>query len=1651
LYRVNTAVPRPFTQRAYRLALISIVVSLAFAFALAQRAEAITPTIVNSGTNQWVESLAVPGEDTGNNFRTTVLVRHDPGRSVTGLRVDKDFDGSDETGTAGITAVTSQQPVVINGFTYSRVSLSTPISYPDFRCVSFSGPLRRTDDVIRLRARLDNGTETGAVSQDIFTIADGQCTGAEDFPFLKNQTQTATSVNPGSSVSFTFQGDDPDSTGCDVFSGVNYRVRRLQDGVIVKPEVNFDVPDADNTDRTLSVTFQSAWGRGRYVVEGEALCDESTTNPNDGKYFWIGTVDMNGGDPTGTLSVPNRPTAGQTITASLSSLADAAADGSGSVQMIEWDITNDGTYESRELSDPVGTAFTTAQLQRSIVTGLTPGTYTVKARITDNGAMNGADNVRNQTVLTDTYVVNSAPVVNDQTVATEAGTPVPIPLGATDANSDPLTYSVTASPPASAGTVSDDTTSTPTFTPAAGFAGTSSFTVKAADAFGGSDTATITVNVRPNTQIDSGPPESPTTSNSTSPSFTFSSPEAAVGGITFECRWDSAPFTPCTSGSAFPVVGDGDHTFQVRAVKGALADGTPAERKIRLDTTAPETNITAKPADPSNSGAFNFQSPTDPGAPPAGATFKCSIDGAGYQPCSAPRIFQDADLTQGSHTFKVKAVDPAGNEDPTPSEWTWVYDSQRPNTSITLPVPLGLTNSKNADFSFIGEDTAGGTGVASFRCLQFSGPEANPIASDPDDPCASPKSYSNLPDGAQTFRVWAKDVAGNEDASAAFYEWTIDTVAPDGTVINGGPAELSYTNDPTPTFDVAYVPGEQPVSLQCSVDGNPTWEPCGAGYTPTVTGDGQHTLRARAVDAAGNPETTPATRTWNLDTVRPTVIPVEAPPVSSTSRDATIKFTSDDATDATYTCQLDAGTVETGCLSPKSYSNLSDNPHSVVVKTTDRAGNESDPYTFAWVVDATLPTGTTIDTKPDNPSKSSSATFTFSNSTPDVDHFQCNLDAGGWSTCISGVTFPGLGDAPHTFEVRAVDGFGNIEASPPSYGWVIDTAEPDTSYDTKPPAFTNAATAPFDLASTESPVGYECKLPGSADFSPCTEVFSLTLPEGDYSVLARAVDAAGNKDSTPAQADFTVDRTDPPTTIDDGPTGFVSSKTATFQFSSDELGTSECRIDSSNPSDWEACSTGKQYTGLAEGEHTFEVRAIDRAGNKDASPADRTWNVDTVDPSATITGKPASLSNTRDPQFTFTSDEDPNVTYTCTLDGTDAPCTTPKDYTGLADGQHTFKVRATDRASNSSPQDSYTWDLDATPPSGTTIDGGPTGTVGVPTASMTFSNPEAGVALECKLDGGAFTACTSPRALSTLPEGEHTFQVRAQDPAGNIEVTPASRTWTVDLSAPDTSLTDGPSGTTANGNASFAFNASESGAGYQCSLDGTQWEPCTSRKDYSSLADGQHAFRVRARDAVGNVDPTPAERAWTIATPRSNPAPIEPPKVDPCTFRGLAAGCEDTRAGARLTVAGKGGDATASTAGSPELSSAALTLRSGAKVKIATALGGKQVGTFSLADRRGSAVKTGKLTLPKKPKGTITLFSAAGLKITLTGQTVTLTGLPTRVYRVAITLNGKKTGVLVPSNPCSALSWRAVLTDRLGAKQTVDAKGTCPPTTGAKR
>ena len=164
----------------------------------------------------------------------------------------------------------------------------------------------------------------------------------------------------------------------------------------------------------------------------------------------------------------------------------------------------------------------------------------------------------------------------------------------------------------------------------------------------------------------------------------------------------------------------------------------------------------------------------------------------------------------------------------------------------------------------------------------------------------------------------------------------------------------------------------------------------------------------------------------------------------------------------------------------------------------------------------------------------------------------------------------------------------------------------------------------------------------------------------------------------------------------------------------------------------------------------------------------------------------------------------------------------------------------------------------------TTITSSPTDLSNSDSASFSFTSTDSSSTFQCRLDGAAFTACTSPESYGGLADGSHNFQVRATDGAGITDVSPASFTWTIDTTPPDTSITTKPSDPSNVPTANFTFTSTESGSTFECSLDGAALTACTSPKNYGSLANGSHNFQVRATDGAGNTDLTPAIYSWTI-------------------------------------------------------------------------------------------------------------------------------------------------------------------------------------------
>ncbi len=158
-------------------------------------------------------------------------------------------------------------------------------------------------------------------------------------------------------------------------------------------------------------------------------------------------------------------------------------------------------------------------------------------------------------------------------------------------------------------------------------------------------------------------------------------------------------------------------------------------------------------------------------------------------------------------------------------------------------------------------------------------------------------------------------------------------------------------------------------------------------------------------------------------------------------------------------------------------------------------------------------------------------------------------------------------------------------------------------------------------------------------------------------------------------------------------------------------------------------------------------------------------------------------------------------------------------------------------------------------------------------ASSTFrftgSDNASAVTFQCRLDDAAFGPCESPKTI-IAGAGEHTFEVRAVDAAGNVDLTPATHTWTVEAQpgdrAPETAIDSGPDAITVATTATFTYSADEPGSSFECALDAGAFQPCAligGPGDTVSL----RRPRRRARTRSACAPPTPT------ATPTRRPPP----------------------------------------------------------------------------------------------------------------------------------------------------------------------------------
>ncbi|MEO8615552.1 MAG: Ig-like domain-containing protein, partial [Luteolibacter sp.] len=180
--------------------------------------------------------------------------------------------------------------------------------------------------------------------------------------------------------------------------------------------------------------------------------------------------------------------------------------------------------------------------------------------------------------------VNDPPVAVVQSVQTDEDVPLPITLGATDPDADPLTFIIVDAP--QHGSLSG-TGANRTYTPAANYNGTDSFTFKANDGVADSNTVTVSINIAPVEDIPIADSQSLTMTGATSLPITLTGNDPEGSPITYTLV--SSPTQGILTGVAPNLVykpletyvGSDSFTFKVN---DGLADSTVATVSITVSS-----------------------------------------------------------------------------------------------------------------------------------------------------------------------------------------------------------------------------------------------------------------------------------------------------------------------------------------------------------------------------------------------------------------------------------------------------------------------------------------------------------------------------------------------------------------------------------------------------------------------------------------------------------------------------------------------------------------------------------------------------------------------------------------------------------------------------------------------------------------------------------------------------------------------------------------------------------------------------------------------------------------------------------------------------------------------------------------------------------
>ena len=962
-------------------------------------------------------------------------------------------------------------------------------------------------------------------------------------------------------------------------------------------------------------------------------------------------------------------------------------------------------------------------------------------------------------------------------------------------------------------------------------AGTHTWYVKALDMGGNSttSTATFTLNVgdalAPNTTLSSSPSYSGGWVK-TSPGITLTRDES---GTTYY-QWDSTSTAGWQTYSNSITASEGQHTLYYYS-KDLSNNAEPVKSQpYSVDSSAPSAFNLSAPADNSSTNnaatpTFTWAASSDSGS--GMAKYQLYIHSSLTQidiPASQTSYTLSSPLEAGTHTWYVIAVDGAGN----------ATTSTATNTlNVADVVPPVTSMSTNPSY------TSGWFKTSPSITLTRNEPGTTYYQWDSTSTTGWQTYTGSITaqEGQHTLYYYSADTFNNTEANKS-QTFKVDLTPPSAFDISSPTDGSSTDNKSLPTFTwvASSDSGSGVAKYQLYIDNTvkqSNISPSQTSYTLTSSlAAGTHTWYIQAMDAAGNVTNSTSTFSLNVQDIIAPVTTISTNPSYTNGSNGWFKtapvvtLTRNEVGTTSYQLDLSGLVTYTGSFA------IPEGQHTLTYSSVDTSNNTETNKTQSFKIDAVAPSAFDISSPADGSSTDNASlpTFTWaasSDSGSGMAKYQFYVDGvlsrdsispSSTSYTVSTPLTPGS----HTWYIQAVDSAGNTTKSTSTFTInVADVVPPATALSTNPsspdgsggwfvtaPVITltrNEPGATYYQWDSTSPSGWQTYATGG-----------ITGPEGKHTLYYYSDDTSANTETVKSKA-FNVDLSAPAafnigSPADNSSTNNVTKPTFTWTASSDSVsGVAKYQlyVDGSLNRDYLSASSTSytMTTPLDAGAHTWNVKAVDVAGNAVSSTATFTLNVsDVTPPVTTLSTNPSGPDGSNGwfkakPSILLTRNE-PGTTYyqvDSTSTGGWTVYTSATAGVGAQEGQHTVYFYSTDSYNNTETIRSQLIKIDtAAPSSGITS---PVNGAHLNGTSCTISGTASDTAssglskIEISINDGVWVTASGTTAWSyswPLPaDGSYTIKSRATDIAGNVETVGSGISVLVDKAAPSV-VSNGP-------------------------------------------------------------------------------------------------------------------------------------------------------------------------------------------------------------------------------------------------------------------